>query len=171
MSNRRRPPIVLAATLMLGACAGAASQDMPSLARRPIETPRPDPLPVPPGPAEPALIERIAALVNEAKVGDAAFDTALSAARPRIARAAGAAEGSEAWIDAQQAIAAVEVSRGQSVGAMAEIDTLLGERLNAMAGREATGGATEIAAAQAEIVAIVDAQATRLEALKTPLRR
>lgn len=171
MNSRRPPLLTLFAMLALGACAGGATQDTPSLAPRPIETPRPDPTPAPAAPAESALLQRIAALVEDARQGDAAFSTAAAAAQPRIARAAGAAAGSEAWIDAQQAVAAVEVSREKSVGAMVAIDSLLSERLNAMAAREAAGGATEIAAAQAEIAGIVDAQANRLAALQRQLQR
>ncbi|MGF7147539.1 hypothetical protein FHS96_001148 [Sphingomonas zeicaulis] len=170
--NSRRPPILpLFVMLALGACAGGATQGTPSLARRPIEAPRPDPTPTPTGPAESSLVQRIAALVDDARQGDAAFNSAASAAEPRIARAAGAAAGSEAWIEAQQAVAAVEFSREKSVGAMVAIDSLLSERLNAMAARDAAGGATEIAAAQAQISGIVEAQATRLAALQRQLQR
>ena len=170
--NSRRPPLLpLFAMLALGACAGGATQDTPSLARRAIETPPPDPTPTPAAPAESALVQRIAAVVEDARQGDAAFKTAAAAAEPRIARAAGAAAGSDAWIEAQQAVGAVEFSREKSVGAMVAIDSLLSERLNAMAARDAAGGATEIAAAQAEITAIVESQATRLAALQRQLQR
>ncbi|AHE54191.1 hypothetical protein [Sphingomonas sanxanigenens] len=170
--NSRPPPLLpLFAMMALSACAGGATQNTPSLARRPIETPRPDPTPTPAVAAETALLQRIAALVEDARQGDAAFGTAAAAAEPRITRAAGAAAGSDAWVEAQQALAAVEFSREKSVGAMVAIDSLMSERLNAMAARETAGGATEIAAAQAQISGIVEGQASRLAALQRRLQR
>jgi len=162
------PPLSL---IILAACASAPAGEFPSLARRPAESPAPPaPAPAAPPAADATLTARIAALVDEAHKGDDAFASAVAGAERRVSAASGAAAGSEAWIDAQQALSGIEATRAASVGALASMDSLLVERLDAIAAGKAQGGEAELRAAQAEIGAIVDRQTARMDALKGKLK-
>lgn len=168
MKTRQMSPLLM---LTVAACASSSASDYPSLARRPVESaaPQTDAAPVTPPAADADLSTRIAGLVEQAKKGDAGFASAIAAADRRIAAASGAAAGSEPWIDAQQALSGIETARGDSISALATMDSLLVERLDAIAAGKAQGGETELRAAQSEIGAIVDRQNARLDALKGAL--
>jgi hypothetical protein len=121
--NGRFP--VLAA--MLAAClAGCVSQGpFPSLAPRPAEREDWAEEPVHAAPAaadDPALRTRIASLIAEAREGARAFAADLPAAE-RAATHVGA-EGSDSWIEAQQAISRLQASRGKTDDAVAGLHQL-----------------------------------------------
>lgn len=111
------------AALLLGGC--AAQGDFPSLAPRAVESINYDEEPVREVPAvapDPALAAQIAALLEQARQGQSAFEAALPAARASVGSAGAAA--SESWIAAQMAISRLESARGPTALALAELDQL-----------------------------------------------
>jgi hypothetical protein len=166
-----RPLLSSLALLLTGCAAGVADNSAyPSLARRPVETRDYETPAVAPAPAAPAAsdadLSRYAAL---AASGTASFDNGYPAAE-RLARAAsGAAVSSESWVAAQAAISGLESARNDSVSALAALDTLYTERVNAIADGKLAGSVDAIDAARAQALAAVDSQNDRLDALKAML--
>lgn len=122
---RRTLPLFLA----LPACASQLV-NAPSLLPRAIET-RGDALANPrsetvaPDPAlEARIAERRAAFDTAAR----AFDTARPALARRIAAARGGREGSEGWLDGQQAVGELQQLRTATDAAMADLEALAIER-------------------------------------------
>ena len=160
-------PILLPLALAAGC---AAPGPYPSLAPRPAEkayaddaeerkpTPQPD---------DPALAGEIDRLLAEAKAGSADFDSALPGAQAS-AGAAGAS-GSDAWIEAQQALSRVEAARARTTAALADLDRLAVQR--AGAGTLGEADAERLRGATAEIQAQADSQADRLQRLGQGLIR
>jgi hypothetical protein len=141
----------------------------PSLVPRAVETPSSGAdLALPPPaqrPIEPALVEKIAALVARAQAGDRAFTSADRSGANAIAAGNKAPAGSESWIAAELVRSALQVARQQSASALSEIDTLaIDHRERAMRDNTLTGFA-EIEAGQAQIEAIVAQQTARLDAI------
>lgn len=118
---------VLSALPLLAACADTRS-GYPSLAPRPVERAvmQADPAPPAPvaGPAATVLPASpdIAQIVARAQAADAAFRGALEQARPQILAGRSAAEGSEAWVTAQQAYSDAEAVHAPVSEALAELD-------------------------------------------------
>ena len=109
--GHRISPVILGLGL-LGACATPMPAGSPSLAPRAAEAidprvPVPDALVV--GPADATLKSKLAALVDQATSGDAAFRGVIDNAE-RLAAAAGA-QSSESWIAAQQALSVAQGAR------------------------------------------------------------
>lgn len=157
--------------LLLAGCAGS-NGSYPSLAKRPIETARGGAAAAPAAPApaqDPALARNIEGLVERARSGAAAFDSRLPSAQEQVRIAAGAAVSSEAWVDAQQAISALDAERYDSVFALASLDTLYVERSSKVAAGEEQGGTEAIDAARAGVLAIVDRQNDVLDGMKGAL--
>ncbi|WP_336973290.1 hypothetical protein [Sphingobium aromaticiconvertens] len=157
--------------LLLSGCTGA-HESYPSLARRPIETaPIAEVAPPPPAVAvDPRLNADIARLKAQADKGSAAFDTAYARADKLTSAASNAAVSSDAWVAAQQAISNLESARNDSVSALASLDTLYVQRTNAVADGKAQGGVDSVDAARAAVLASVDAQNDRVDALKGRLK-
>ncbi len=154
---------------LLPVCAGAllagcvSEGPFPSLAPRPderlaIEEPVRE---APQIPDDSALRVRINRLLGEARAGDTAFGRDYEAA----ARAAGraGAEGSDSWIDAQQAYSRAEASRLRATDAAAELHQLALERA-ATPTSPSDLAALEAAIAQAD--AIVATQQARLNRIR-----
>ncbi|HKR25575.1 MAG TPA: hypothetical protein VJS15_09970, partial [Allosphingosinicella sp.] len=105
--------------------AGCVAQgDYPSLAPREgeelaIDEPVRE---VPQVPDDPALQVGIALLVGEARQGARSFDALYGEAARAVAGAG--AEGSDSWVEAQQAISRLEAARLQTGRAAAELDEL-----------------------------------------------
>jgi hypothetical protein len=100
-------------------------------------------------------------LLAEARSGDADFNRDYDAA----ARASGRAgrEGSDSWLDAQQALSRAEMSRGRATDAAAELH----QNVQARAGQPTSAAdqaALDAAIAQAD--GIVAAQETRLRRIR-----
>jgi len=117
---------VFLALLILGACA-APGGPYPSLQPRAAEgiDPRvPVVRPINDRPVTAALASRLAALVDQARSGDAAFSGAASEAE-RLAATAGAPQ-SEGWIAAQEALTAAIAARTPTATALGDIDALGG---------------------------------------------
>ena len=117
--------LLLAATLAAG-LAGCVSQGpFPSLAPRPAEQEDWTEEPVHAAPAvadDPALRTQLAALVADAREGGRRFEADLPEAERATAHPA--AEESDAWIEAQQAISRLEASRARTDAAAAELHQL-----------------------------------------------
>ncbi|HYI40888.1 MAG TPA: hypothetical protein VE053_11275 [Allosphingosinicella sp.] len=164
-----RPSLAIFVPLLLAAGC-AAPGPYPSLAPRPAEkayaedseerkpTPQPE---------DPALAGEIDRLLAAGKAGAAEFDSALPAALA-AAGAAGAA-GSEAWIEAQQALSRLESARARTTAAVADLDRLAVERISA--GTLGSGDSERLRSAAAELQALTDAQADRLQRLGESLLR
>jgi hypothetical protein len=154
----------------VAACLGACRGDIaaPSLAPRPVERmPILDPVPAsePASEASPALAARLSAIQARADAAGGDFERARSVAATSVARAAGASAGDEAWIDAQQALSALEAARAPLQAQAAALDDLRNDPANAgPADREA------IERASARIEAIASEQARALADLNARLR-
>ncbi len=119
---------VLAAILLTGGCASSQG-DYPSLALRDNERvsgtfAAPAPSPFVPAPASPATLESLDELTAAATVAHEAFLAAVGTARPAVKRASGSAVGSDAWAEAQVAVAGLESRRSLATIALADIDRL-----------------------------------------------
>jgi hypothetical protein len=118
----RRLVLLIPALAVAGGC--AARGPFPSLAPRPAERLSMDE-PVREAAAaapDPQLAAQIAALLADARRGQAEFETVLPGIRSSVG-AAGAA-GSESWIEAHKAISRLEAARALSVAALAQLDEL-----------------------------------------------
>jgi hypothetical protein len=125
-----RSLIPLAAAAMMAGCSTPRTAPEPSLAPRAAEAidPRvPIPDSVPSGPVDPALANRIDALLAEVRSGVAAFE-AREAEAARLASAAGPAS-SESWVAAQQALSRLVEQFGVTTRGAADVDALASTRL------------------------------------------
>jgi len=116
--------------LALAGCVDKTTR-YPSLLPRPIEKTslaEPAAAPAPPLAADPALDARIAASTRNAADAEATFAKAADDAEAKVALARGTAEGSDAWLTAQVALAALDVARQPFVGLQADLEQLAVER-------------------------------------------
>ena len=166
----RSRAIPLFLLLLASACAGGPG-GYPSLGKRAAEvTPSivsQAPISAPESAsAEPELKSRLAELTGMAERARAAFDARYDDVARQV-RAAGAAPvSSESWVAAHVALGKLEETRYGSDFALASLDTLYGERADAVALGKASGGLAEIAAARDAVSAIVAGQNGRMEALR-----
>ena len=154
--------------LALGACS-APGGPYPSLQPRAAEAidPRlPVTRPVNDRPVTPSLSERLSALVEAARSGDAAFDAAALEAEGLAAKA-GASQ-SEGWIAAQEALTAAIAARKPTANALGEIDALAASTLQTQQGI-APNDLAAIKRAQAEAGALDARQAARIDAVQKQL--
>jgi hypothetical protein len=121
--------------MLMAVTACAAPTDAPSLAPRPAEAIDPR-VPVPegnlPSTVSPGLRDQLDALLAQAASGDEAFGPLAEHAR-QLAADAGAKE-SESWVVAQQALSAAVAARAPVATAVANIDALGGQRIQATGG-------------------------------------
>ncbi|MFL6784631.1 MAG: hypothetical protein ACJ8EH_05525 [Sphingomicrobium sp.] len=117
-------------------------------------------------PEAPALASRLAALVAEARSGQAGFDTAVSEAE-RLANSAGSPQ-SESWIAAQVALTAAIAERRVTTRAIGDIDGLGASALQTQGGI-APNDLAAIKRAGAEVGAIDERQAKRIRAIQRRL--
>lgn len=155
--------------LCLAAC--AAPGEYPSLARRPIETTfnqsPPAAPPAPAGVSDAAALARVAASLDAVRKSEAPFEAALAEARPAVAAASGAAEGSERWIEGQVAASRVEPLLAPATTALADLE----EELRRAMTTPDSGDRAAIEAAIVEASAIVARQAEAARALTARLDR
>jgi hypothetical protein len=154
--------------LALSACS-APGGPYPSLQPRAAEAidPRvPVVRPINDRPESPALAGRLAALIDQAASGNAAFDRAASDAE-RLAAAAGAPQ-SESWIAAQEALTAAIAARRPTATALADIDEIAASALQTQGGI-APNDLKAIQDAAAAVSRIARAQTDRIDALKRRL--
>jgi hypothetical protein len=118
---------LLSLPLLLVACAGPEG-DAPSLTPRPIEGILDEPVraiaPVQ-STSDTALATEIAALVEQAEAGHSAFTARYPAAQGTVQNAAGSAVESEAWIEAQLAVSALDSARSETVRTLGSLDAIL----------------------------------------------
>jgi hypothetical protein len=192
-----RLPIIalpLLPALLLGACASPGSY--PSLARRPAErvagaplppcvsdaetpgritgsaqpappvaTPTESPIPAP----GPGLDSRLAAFVASAREGQARFAASQGGAERLVAAAAGSAVSSDAWSNAQAALAELDGAHGVTMMALGNLDSLLIAESVAHADGPGPDGAA-ISAARDQVSAIAGQQDAVLTRLRGRLR-
>lgn len=117
-------------------------------------------------PVSPELAARLASLVGEAQGSSAGFDSAAGEAE-RLAATAGAPQ-SEGWIAAQEALTAAIAARKPTATALGDIDNIAATALQTQRGI-APSDLAAIKRAQAEVGALDEQQAARIEAVKSRL--
>ena len=118
------------------------------------------------GPADATLKSKLAALVDQATSGDAAFRGVIDNAE-RLAAAAGA-QSSESWIAAQQALSVAQGARSPTTHALGDIDEIASTALETKGGIEA-GDLAAIQAAARTVSAIDQNQSDRIDAVQKRL--
>jgi hypothetical protein len=125
------PPLL---GLLASAC--AVSDSYPSLLPRAAEK-QSLAEPVAPAPeaavADPALDVQIAQALRTLQERTAAFDAAATRAATRVAAAGRSPAGSEAWLDAQVALAELDTARSATLDVVSTLDDLAGTRAMALA--------------------------------------
>ena len=162
-----RPIWLCPVLLALTAGCHAASVEAPSLAVRPIEArpiPPPDAASEPRTPVDPAIAARLSIIVDDAEEGHRAFEAMHADCARTVDRGAGAAQGSEAWLAAQQALSALDVAKGRVREAAILLDNLRQEPAGFASGNRAA-----IDAAAARLDTISDAEAAATAALSAKL--
>jgi len=157
-------PTLLISVALLSLSACGVEVKAPSLMPRAVEK-QPIDMPVeqaaePERPADPALQAVIAKEIDAAKAGDKDFAERRTAAESAVAKAAGKPQGGEEWVQAQEAITALESARTAVRDAAAAIDALRAN--SAYAG---PGNRTAIDAAAQQVSGIEDAQSAVVAAL------
>lgn len=160
--------LLLLSLLVVSACSTPGGP-YPSLQPRAAEAidPRvPVSRPINDRPASGALAARLAALIDQARSGDAAFNSAAAAAE-RLASGAATVR-SESWIAAQEALSAAIAARRPVAAALSDIDELGATRLQAQGGLTPNDLAA-INRAAAEVGSLDRRQAERIAALQRRL--
>ena len=156
--------------LLIAGCSMTTSPE-PSLAPRPAEAIDPR-LPiadeVAAGTLDPALADRLSALVAQARAAEPAFDARASEASQAAARAGPVA--SEGWIAAELALSRLVEQYGVTTRVAADIDALASQRLEAQRWITPTDREA-IAAAASEVGSISSRQAATIERIKNQLAR
>jgi hypothetical protein len=159
--------LILLSASCLGLSACAPELQAPSLLPRavekqPIDMPLSEPSEAQ-TPVDPLLQAAVAKQIEAAEAGDRDFASRRAAAEQAVARAAGKAQGSEEWVQAQEAITALESARTQVHDAAAAIDALRDDPANGTSGNRAAIDAAakrvaDIEQAEAEAVAALAAK-------------
>jgi hypothetical protein len=158
-------PALPAFSLLFGCHAVA---DAPSLAPRPAERqPVLDPAQAsePDSTLDPALRERLAAILSAGEEANDVFERARAEADAAVTKAQGRPEGDDSWVAAQQALSALEAARAPmqaQVAALAEL------RVNPDYAARANRDAIDVA--DQRIGVLNDAQSTAFQALAQRLR-
>jgi hypothetical protein len=153
---------------ILSACA-PTSGPFPSLQPRAAEAidPRvPVVRPINDRPVTPALANRLAELVAQARGGNAEFDSIASRAQ-RLAAAAGGPQ-SDSWVAAQQALSQAVAARDTTARALGDVDALGSTMLQTQGGL-APNDLAALQSAGAEVAAIDQRQAERIKAIQQRL--
>ena len=157
-----------APSLLLGGCAAGPAGDYPSLAIRDAERITGTlsvPQPYVGAPPSAAILGQLDALESEADAAHAAFLAEAPRASSIVSAARGAEIGSEAWANAEVALASLTTARSRTMVALADLD-----RLYVSAAVE--GGALDaIASVRDEVQAQVAAENATIAALKDVLAR
>ncbi|MHA6318064.1 hypothetical protein ACXYN8_10420 [Altererythrobacter sp. CAU 1778] len=165
----RPTPALLAAMLVLSACAGS-SDAYPSLAIRDVEraaaNPAPPPEPEPAPTADPADLARADVLLGEARAAHERFLAALARARQAASAAGGRGDvASPAQGTALVQLATLDSTHTELLEPLAELETLLAEV--SLAGLEP--GA--IASAHAEALALSEQEEASIEGVARQIGR
>ena len=165
---RLLPSVALVILALASACAQVGGP-YPALQPRSAETidPRvPVERPANDRPVSPALANRLADLLAQARSGDAAFGPAAAQAE-RLAAAAGAAQ-SESWVVAQEALSAAIAAREPTARALGDIDALGANALQTQ-GAIAPNDLAAIQSTGAQVAAIDRRHAERIDAIQRRL--
>lgn len=111
-----------------------------------------------------ALTAKIASIVAAAEAGDRAFAAQRTRTETAVGRGAGAGQGSDPWVEAQEAITALESARAPVRDAANAVDGLRDDPANAAPGNRAA-----IDAAAARVSALNDGEAAAIAALSAKL--
>ena len=163
-----RSPLFVAFPALALAIAGCTPEPggYPSLLPRPIEKQslaepeRPAQVAVP----DAALDARIAEVTARLQSGNQRFAAAAQEAEAKVAVARGVPEGSDAWLNAQTALSALDSLRAPTLTAVAELESMASER--GMAGKPAYPALDSAVAAAG---AMATAQGDRIGALEAAL--
>jgi len=156
--------VSLLAALALTGCA-RADVNSPSLSPRPVEKlgfAEPEVTPMV-ARADPALDAEVARVRTRLTAAAGGFDTAAAAAARAAARAGARRTGSEAWLDAQSALAQIDDWRAQTTALVGQIDALAVARVTA--GEAPYPALVEAASAARDEAERQEREATRLGAL------
>ena len=159
---------LLATLLTLAACSTPGGP-YPSLQPRAAEAidPRvPVDRPVNDRPVASALAAQLAALVQQARGGDAEFNPAMAEAE-RLAASARAPQ-SEGWIAAQEALSAAIAARKPTALALSDVDAIAAAALQSQGGI-APNDLAAIRNAAAQVSEIAAGQTSRIDALQKRL--
>ena len=159
---------LLISASLLGLSACGTPVQAPSLMPRAVEK-QPIDMPVeeagePQGPADPALQAALTRQIDAARAGDKDFTERRAAAENAVAKAAGKGQGGEEWVQAQEAITALENARARVRDAAAAIDALRHDPANASSGNRAA-----IEAAAQQVAVIEQGQSDAVAALSAKL--
>ena len=133
-SGMTRPIALLLLPAVLAGCT-ADLAGYPSLAPRPVEkTGFDEPVTAPPAPVavDAALDTRLADIERQRVAAAARFDAAAGRAEALADAARGSRAGSEAWLDAQTALAALDGARAEHRTALGMIEDLAAARAEAL---------------------------------------
>ncbi len=148
--------------------------DFPSLAKRPFEDNKPVTSPEPSAPSVSRPSSEVQTLVDTAMAqSNAAHSQFLKDLRRvtgHVNAARGSAMSSERWVVAQMDLAALEIVRGPSVSALADIDRIYTSQMNRSFDDENAGGTAMVESKRQEILAQVKQQQDEIDALKAKLR-
>lgn len=165
-----RLPVVLLLLVILPACA-ARDGGFPSLALRDaerkggVQPPSTDRLAlVDTAPPSAEVRAQIAAQVAQARAAHARFLAALPAARRTVSAGGSGSVDTDAYAAAQIALGDLQAISSETAFALGDLDTLLAARSN---GLQSTA---EVAAAQAEVAALLRDEITAIETLERALR-
>ncbi len=158
---------LIAATL--SGC-GTASGKFPSLSRRPFEggTPIEAPIvaPVPVASSLPdTYASKVAALTDRHARAAADYAAKLPGARKVASAAAGAAIGSEAWVNAHVVVSRLDHARADSVAALGALDNIVASRFDAEAKGAFPSFIALLTPVQADIARDVAAQNAEIQRL------
>ena len=165
---RIRITIALAATATLSGCTvpGGTPPSLMPRAAEAIDPRVPVVRPMNDRPVDPALAGKLAALVSEARGGEAAFRPAAAEAE-RLAGAAGPAH-SDSWVVAQEALSRAVAARAPTARALGDIDALGADALAEKRGL-APADLAAIKDAAAEVAALDQRQAETIAAIQRRL--
>lgn len=124
-----KPAYPLLMLLGLAACAPSEGR-FPSLERRAYETDAPITAPVespaPMATISPDLVVKVDALLTRHNAAHSSYQRGLATVQSTAAKAAGAAPGTEAWVNAHVVLSRLDRMRSDSVAALRDFDGLIG---------------------------------------------
>ena len=170
----KKLPVLL--TIIAFPLSGCAMQqgDFPSLQKRPYENEPAISEPAAPTPSISSLPSDIQGKLDAAAAQSRAahdrFMDRLPAVRSRVDAARGAAVSSESWVVAQMELASLEMTRSPSVEALADIDRLYLQQLQAEVDGSSLGGAEIVARQRQTVLQQVTDQQGAIEGLKETIR-
>ncbi len=158
----------VASFAILAGC--AATGEYPLLAKRPFETATTSPpTAAEPSltPSNPELLARVSAQLAAARASAAPFDEQLSKSQAQVIGAAGAAEGSERWIEGQLGASRLE----PLLAAAANAAAVIGDEYRAQMLLPPSADLAAVEAAFVEATAVADRQARASAELTARLSR